>query len=69
MTDWMPWGAVFMGGVFATLWHLLKAVGEAPAGSRPQLATARRTFWASLGLTLLAYLLYLAFGERWLPYG
>lgn len=68
MTDWLPWGAVLMAGMFTTLALLLRAVGRAPAGQVPDLRAAR---WA-LAITALAsavvYALYLLTGEGWVWY-
>ena len=63
MTDWLPWGAALMLTTLGAL-HVLTREGDA-ATNRKQ---ARLIVLAGGVLTLVVYLLYLVFGERWLPY-
>jgi hypothetical protein len=68
MTDWLPWGAVVMGGTFSTLALTLRALGRRKEGEALDLRAA----WWALVVTILAslgvYLLYLLYGERWVWY-
>jgi hypothetical protein len=68
MTDWLPWGASVMAGVFVTQVLLLRSIGRTPVGERPNLRFAwwSLTLFAILALGL--YTMYLLFGERWIWY-
>ncbi|MES2155618.1 MAG: hypothetical protein V4510_10825 [bacterium] len=68
MTDWLPWGAVVMAGVFGTLATLLRRLGRTPIGAKPDL----RAVWWALAISAAAgvgvYALYVAMGEDWVWY-
>lgn len=68
MTDWMPWGFVFMTGTLVTLGLALRALARTPAGTTPHLKPAWTSFLVTAALSLLVYALYLVLGEAWLPY-
>ncbi|MCA1811659.1 MAG: hypothetical protein LC623_06570 [Halobacteriales archaeon] len=60
MTDWLPWGFVFMASAAASFVTLLRAVAQtAPAG--PNLRAARRTPVLGACTTLLAFLAYVGY--------
>lgn len=67
MTDWLPWALVFMTGVFATLWLLIRTLEEsAPAGA--DFRRVRLAFLVTLVATVVVYALHVVAGESWLPY-
>jgi hypothetical protein len=68
MTDWLPWGLLLMGWVASTLGFAIQALGQAPVGTRPDLRRARLAFRIGGAATVLVYLLYLVFQERWIWY-
>jgi hypothetical protein len=63
MTDWLPWGGLLTSTTLATLWALTRD-GDPADGRR----LARRILLIGGALTVLCYLLYVLFGESWLPY-
>jgi hypothetical protein len=68
MTDWLPWGFVFMVGSFATLYFSLQAIEKTPVGQTPNLRKAKLAFNITIALSLLVYSMYLAYGEAWIWY-
>jgi hypothetical protein len=67
MTDWLPWAAVMMAGIFTTIELALRALQEAK-GAAPDLRKARIAFIATIVASLLVYGMYLVFEESWLWY-
>lgn len=65
MTDWLPWAFVMTGGAYGVLWLLVDAV---EAGTEADLGQARTATLVAAGVSLLVLLVYVAFGEVWLPY-
>jgi hypothetical protein len=68
MTDWLPWGFVFMAGTFATIGLALRSLARTPAGGSVDLRAA----WWALALTVVAsfgvWFLYVFWGEGWVWY-
>lgn len=64
MTDWMPFAFVLSVGVLTVLGLLLGSVEDAGV----DVDSARRAFWATVVLTTLVFVLYLAEGEGWIWY-
>jgi hypothetical protein len=57
-----------MGWVGSTLGFAIQALGQTPVGTRPDLRRARLAFRIGGAATVLVYLLYLVFQERWIWY-
>jgi hypothetical protein len=68
MTDWLPWGAAMMAGIFTTVALALRDLQRTPVGERPQLRAARWALVATIAVTLTLYLLYVFLGESWIWY-
>lgn len=68
MTDWLPWGLVVMVGLVGTSALTLRALARTPLGERPDVRPAAWALGATAVLAAGVYLLYILFGECWLPY-
>jgi len=68
VTDWLPWGFALMVGIVATQALTLRALAKAPLGQRPDLRPAGWALAATALVSGALYLLYVLFGECWLPY-